>query len=148
MATKSSFSRDREMATAYMLSFPQLAAFALIFAAIGGFMVWRGYAAPHTKPGSGGSATLTATPNPVLVNSSVLFNGCGYLFEPARLHISGPNNYSVDYWTTVWANGNCLSASWNTNVPAGDYMASIYQASSSHKNASDVLMSSTLVTVQ
>jgi|GEM_PF-4587297 len=97
--------KDSLIAKAYMLSFSQLAFFALVFAAIGGITVWQSMAA-KAPPGSctysntaaGGVVSATGLPKDTVINFFTQDNLTGS--------------------QTGWVLGITDNGTWNVNVPA------------------------------
>jgi hypothetical protein len=61
MAGKKQSNKQSLISRAYLLSFPQMLVWAVIFAFVGGLTVWSGLAAPHNGGGGGkgGSSTIS-----------------------------------------------------------------------------------------
>jgi hypothetical protein len=138
---------DALVAKAYLISFPHLVVFALVFAAIGGIGVWTSQATSnHTS--LGGKASLIASPSPASPGSVVSFSGCGYLSTPASLVISGPDNYVTSNPAAINPGGCIVGTTWSVPYKTGGYTASIYQASSPHSAPEQILESTAAVIVR
>ena len=150
MAKKNQPNKGNQIARAYMLSFPQLLTWAVIFAFVGGLTVWTGLAASNRPPGGGGStATVTAAPNPTTPGTQVYLTGCGYTVAvPASVKVLNSAGSLVNSFSQPMGAGGCLSNGYFLAGSADTYTVLMYQKSSTHKNATDVLKATTTLTVQ
>jgi hypothetical protein len=130
----------------HSLSRMQLLTFAVVFGVIGGLISWAAFAAPLHQPG-GGTATVSASPDPSSVGSKVVFSGCGYDLSPAMVNLTSNNGYSSTYYISM-ASPGCFDTNYWVSTQSGSYTVKVYQKSSTHKNATYALKASGSFTVQ
>jgi hypothetical protein len=127
----------------------QLLVYALIFGLIGGLISYAAFAAPANKPGAGSSATVTATPNPTTAGSHVYLTGCGYTVGvPASVKVLNSTGSLVNSFSQPMGEAGCLSNGYFLAGTVDTYTILMYQSSSTHKHATNLLKATTVLTVQ
>lgn len=100
------------------------------------------------KPGSGSTASVSATPNPASSGTTVWLEGCGYdTRSPAEIRINHSAGYTESYAAAVWYTG-CMNPSPFVTSEAGTYTIEVYQRPPKPRNAAPQLKASTTLIVQ
>lgn len=107
--------------------------------------------APATagKPvAEGGTATVTASPNPASSGGAhVGLAGCGYANAAAEVDVVHSAGYTETFWVPMWSTGCIDTSSYFLTREAGTYTISVYQTNSTRKSSVKVLKAATTLTV-
>jgi hypothetical protein len=112
---------------------------ALLCASIAGFGINAAGAAPRNS-GTTGSATLSASPNPVAAGGEYHVTGCGYTAAQVNITVTEP---AATYFFGTPTSGGCINAAfWADGSPA------TYKITASQQSGrKTVVMKSTTLTV-
>lgn len=119
--------------------------FVLAFGVVGGYALWKSFAAPAPP------ATLVASPSPAVVGGNEVFTGCGY-YPNVGVSISIWSPYAASSIPGGPANSSgCIDSSkyetWNNEQP-GTYTVKAYQYPPNQHHSKQKLMASTSYTAQ
>jgi hypothetical protein len=110
--------------------------FVLIFAAVGGYAVWKSFAAPAPP------ATLTASPNPGSSSTAETFTGCGYN-PSAGTTIVVYTPIAVSWFGDPSDANGCINITHGINSVPGTYKVNAWQTTLNNAKRSKIMGSTT-----